>query len=126
MNLVWGCLLLCQQALSPPIEAKTESGDSMEPNQLFLLQLLGAVTCGGFVGEFHRASTSANLNLKIFMANFLAGSFLSFILAYLMYLATEQRQISIVVGAIFSYQEEKFISRFARNIIRFWLNEGEK
>lgn len=98
----------------------------MNPNQLFLLQLLGAVGCGGFVGEFYRASTNVDVNLKTFMANFLAGSFLSFILAYLMFLATEQRQMSLLVGAIFSYQEEKFISGFVRNIIRLWLNEGEK
>ncbi len=98
----------------------------MEPNTLYLLQLLGAVSVGGFVGEFFRASQNTNISARIFIANFLAGSFQSFLLAYSIYLVTNQKQISLILGALISYQPEKFISRMARKFISNWLNEGVK
>ena len=97
----------------------------MEPETLYLLQLLGAVFTGGFVGEFFRTSRNINISAKIFMANFLAGSFLSFIIAYVIYLSTKQKEISILLGALLSYQEERFISQMARKLILNWIQEGE-
>lgn len=96
----------------------------MNLETLYLLQLLGAVAVGGFVGEFFRTSQSSATSIRIFIANFLAGSFVSFLMGYVIYIATRQRQISIIIGALISYQDEQFIARLARNMIRHWINGG--
>ena len=96
----------------------------MEPHTLYLLQLLGAVSAGGFVGEFFRTSRNTDITARIFLANFLAGAFLSFLIAYVIYLATRQREISILLGALLSYQEERFISQAARKLVLHWIQEG--
>jgi hypothetical protein len=96
----------------------------MDLETLYLLQLLGAVAVGGFVGEFFRTSQSSTVTFRIFIANFLAGSFVSFLMGYVVYLATKQRQISILIAALISYQDEDFIARLARTMIRHWIGGG--
>ena len=96
----------------------------MDLQTLYLLQLLGAVSIGGFVGEFFRTSQNTVVSTRLFLANFLAGVFVSFLMGYVIYLSTNQRQISILIAALISYQDEKFISRLARRMIANWIDEG--
>ena len=85
------------------------------------LQIAFAVCAGGFIGEFNRTATEP-VTLRIFMANFLAGSFLSFFVAYLVYHMSNNKTVSVTVGGLLSYQDEKFINK----IVKFILLEIKK
>ena len=80
-----------------------------------MIQLLGAVCAGGFIGEFYRTSSSP-VSLRIFIAHFMAGSFLSFLVAYIFYNSSKNKTISLAMGGFLSYQDEKFINRVAKYI----------
>lgn len=95
----------------------------MQLQQLFMFQLLGAVAVGSFVGEFFRSSRSQEYSARIFLANFLAGSFLSFLVAYSFYLITNLKELSLIIGAGLSYQDERFISRLMRKMIKNWVDQ---
>ena len=92
----------------------------LEYINLFPVQLAGCVGFGAFVGEFYRSSTSVSevYSLKIFMANFMAGAFLAFLVAYIFYLVVRQEEYTLVLGALIAYQDEKFISRIVRRLTR--------
>ena len=90
----------------------------MQINDLYLVQLLGCVSCGGFIGEFYRSVTADSLELKRFLACFLSGSFLSFFIAYAFYLASNQRELTMILGALLSYQDERFLSRITARILK--------
>lgn len=96
----------------------------MSLEQLYLLQLLGAVAIGGFVGEFFRAAHFGVCSSKVFAANFLAGSFLSFLVAYMLYSLTQQRQLSIIAGALLSYQKHEFITKLAQELLELMVRKG--
>ena len=96
----------------------------METGQLYLLQLLGAVVIGGFIGEFFRTSRGRKYSAQIFLANFLAGGFLSFIIGFSFYFITKQYEISILLAALLSYQKEEFVSGLARRIVKNWVDQG--
>lgn len=99
----------------------------MGHNTLYLLQLLGAVAVGGFVGEFFRTSQNATISARVFLANFLAGSFLSFIIAYIFYLISNRAEIALLLGAALSYQEEKELVKIVRKMaLQLLSGEGKK
>ncbi len=94
---------------------------------LFFIQLVGCVSCGGFIGEYYRKVTAApedNLNLKLFIAHFLAGSFLAFVVAYAVYLTSKQKELSLILGALLSYQDEQRLNKITRSIISEHLGKG--
>lgn len=98
----------------------------MTPEVIFLIQAVGVVGIGAFIGEFHRSATSAvNVSPKIFIANFLAGSFLALIVSYLMYHYTKNRPISLVTGAFLAYQDEKFLKNLVRTFLKQLLDKKE-
>ena len=88
----------------------------MQINQdtLFVLQLLGFIGAGGFIGEFYRTTYSGSIIGKHFIANFLAGSFLAFMLSFGFYLISNNRNLSLILGGLLSYQDEKHLSRVAK------------
>lgn len=96
----------------------------MNRETLYLIQLIGAVGTGGFIGEFYRAAYNP-INVRLFIANFLAGSFLSFFIAYMMYLISSNKPVSLILGGLLSYQDEKFISRLTRKTIENILKGGK-
>ena len=97
----------------------------MGENQMYLLQLLGAVACGGFVGEFYRTAKNSEICARVFVANFLAGVFLSMIMGYLVFYFTNNREISILIGALLSYQDEAYLSNLSKKVVKNIMNEGK-
>lgn len=89
----------------------------MNTHTMFLIQLAGAVGVGGFIGELYRTATNESINARIFISNFLAGAFLSFMLGYLLYLAIDNRPFPIAIGALLSYQDERFLKKLVRRMV---------
>lgn len=96
----------------------------MNRETLYIIQLIGAVGTGGFIGEFYRTAYNP-ISIRLFIANFLAGSFLSFFIAYMMYMISNNKPVSLILGGLLSYQDEKFISRLTKKIIENIL-KGDK
>ena len=88
----------------------------MNRETLYIIQLVGAVGTGGFIGEFYRTAYNP-VSIRIFIANFLAGSFLSFFVSYMIYLVTRNRNVSLILGGLLSYQDEKFISNLTKKLV---------
>lgn len=93
---------------------------------IFLLQLVVAVALGGFVGEFYRTTLANGVVNRIFLAKLLAGSFLAGMLSYILYLNTDNKPLSIIVGALLSYQEEDFITSIVKQFLQHILKASEK
>ena len=91
---------------------------------LFVVQLAGCVGFGAFIGEFHRTAYADVFSFKIFLANFLAGGFLAFVVAYIFYLISKQEEMTMLLGALLAYQDESFISRVVRLAIREVMGVG--
>lgn len=81
---------------------------------IYIFQLICAVCAGGFIGEFNRTSASP-VSLRIFIAHFMAGSFLSFIIAYLVYNYSKNKIVSLSLGGFLSYQDERYINKAAKH-----------
>ena len=95
----------------------------MNEHSLFLLQLLGAVSVGGFVGEFYRTSTNTNISARIFLGKFLSGAFLSFIMALITFYVIEKRPFALLLGALLSYQDENFLEGLSRKLLDQWITK---
>lgn len=98
---------------------------------IFLLQSIGVIGVGSFIGEFQRnAKMNFTTPINEFTANLLAIAFLSIIGAYLVYYYSQNRGLSLIFGALLSYQDEGFLSRLSRNTISFLArkfgNEGDE
>ena len=91
---------------------------------LYFLQLLGVVSVGGFVGQFFRASHDPNISTRVFCANLMSCVYLSLILASVFYLVTQNKYLSFAIGGIVGYQDEKYLSRIARSLLKQIMNEG--
>lgn len=89
----------------------------MSDHIIFIIQLIGIILTGGFIGEFHRTISTSDFTPSLFIANFLAGSFLTFIVSYLFYITTEIKNVTIVLGGLLSYQDHDFITEIARNTV---------
>ncbi len=87
----------------------------------FFIQLLGWVACGSFVGEFKRASIREE---KLNTPSMLAGGFLSYIAGYALYLASSQREISLLLAGFIAYQDEEFINNAAKRALKLYLDNG--
>ena len=96
----------------------------LEYISLFPVQLAGCVGFGAFVGEFYRTVGTEYFSLKVFMANFLAGAFLAFLVSYIFYIISKQETLTMLLGALLAYQDEKFISRIVRRLTRELITGG--
>lgn len=91
----------------------------MTEETLFLVQALGVVGIGSFIGELHRSSVSGfSVPRGNLIANYLANVFISLIVAYSLFHYTNNRPTSLIVGALLSYQDDKFLGRVSRVILR--------
>lgn len=81
---------------------------------VFLVQLLGVVGVGGFIGEFYRSSLSSSpVSVKLFISSILAGGFLAYIISLAFYyFVYENKTLALIMGSLLSYQDERYISRF--------------
>lgn len=94
---------------------------------IFLIQLVGIIVAGGFIGEFYRAVHShISISPSVFIARFLAGSFLSFLISYGIYLTINNRPFTIIFGGLLSYQKDIFIIELAKELIRKYVNSENK
>ena len=98
----------------------------MANGYLIVMQLIGVVFAGGFIGEYYRAAHYPDLEMfsNIFIANFLAGGFLSFLIGYFIYNAFENKFLSITISGLLSFQEVKEINSTAKKIIKLFI-DGE-
>jgi len=95
-------------------------------DNVFLIQLIGIISAGGFIGEFQRAINAApSTSFLPFMANFFAGSFLSFLITYLFYIITEMKDVTLILGGLLSFQEAQFISKLSKKVITQLLDREE-
>ena len=92
---------------------------------VYLIQLFGAVAIGGFIGEFRRAVVAeTTFDAKMFLAEYLSGSFLAFILGYLFFYITDNKPISLVIGASLSYQDHHFLNNLIRSTLQKIINQN--
>ena len=92
-------------------------------NGLFFYQLLGLVGAGSFVGEFYRTSNVETVNLRSFLASFLAGAFLAYLVALAIYAVSRNKETTLILGGLLAYQDEKHISRIGRKVVSEWMHE---
>ena len=65
---------------------------------IFIMQAIGVISIGGFIGELHRSSmVGFSTPIPNMIANYLAGSFLSMLIAYACYYYTQNRPISLLI-----------------------------
>jgi|AntRauTorckE6833_2_1112554.scaffolds.fasta_scaffold09037_2 hypothetical protein len=98
----------------------------MSESVIFIIQLVGIILAGGFIGEFHRTIHTSEFTPSLFIANFLAGSFLTFILSSLFYMTTNKRNVTIILGGLLSYQDHEFISKIAKGTVEDVLKNSNK
>jgi RsiW-degrading membrane proteinase PrsW (M82 family) len=97
---------------------------SLSREVIYVLQLIAIIIAGGFIGEFYRTSNSDKfMSHKEFIANLLAGGFLSFVLAYLYFYLVGDRKISFLLGGVLSYQNVKTINGFIVKLIKNYLKQ---
>ena len=90
----------------------------MTEEAVFLVQALGIVGVGSLIGELHRSSIGGfSVPLGNMIANYLANTFISLIIAYTIFHYTNNRPFSIIAGALLSYQDDKFLGRVSRAIL---------
>lgn len=90
----------------------------MTEETVFLAQALGVIGIGSLIGELHRSSLGDfNVPLGNLIANYLAIAFISLIAAYTAFHYTNSRPISLIIGALLSYQDHKFLGRVSRSLL---------
>lgn len=94
-------------------------------DHLFYYQLAGVVGAGSFIGEFYRSS-SATISMRVFIGNFLAGAFLSYLIAYSIYITTNGRQTAIVTGGLLAFQDKDQLVGIAKNVLSEILKKGDR
>lgn len=99
----------------------------MGEEMTWLAQAIGVIGVGSFVGEYYRNSlVGFTYTTAQFTASYLAGAFLSLLLAYTVYYYSDNRPISLIIGGFVAYQDEKFISQFVREFLHKWLHQTNK
>lgn len=96
----------------------------MSTETVFIVQAIGVVGIGAFVGEFYRGTSEKTLFSTGFFAALLASAFLSFLIAYLVYYFTENRPISLIIGGLLAYQEETYIGKTGRSVLKNLLDSN--
>ena len=92
---------------------------------LFIFQLLGIIGVGGFIGEFYRITYSGGSIDRIFIANYLAGSFLAFMVSYGIYLLINNKHLSLVLAGILAYQDEKYLTKISRKFLEDFIKGSD-
>lgn len=107
--------------------ADEEVGGSLDNGKIFYYQLLGVVSAGSFIGEFWRTRDHC-VDLRSFLADFLAGAFLSFLIAWGVFSTTHNRTTSTIVGGLLAFQDREQIVRVARIVLTEFLHppKGDK
>ena len=91
---------------------------------IFIIQLIGVVSAGGFIGEFYRTvHSNIDITPSIFIANYMAGCFLSFMFAYMIYTILDNENLSLIIGGLLSYQEQEFIARVSKKLLNRYVKE---
>jgi len=95
-------------------------------NYIYIFQLLGITAMGAFVGEFNRYNFAiVKMNVGQFTSLFLAHMFVGFLLGYFMYLFVEKKELSLIVGALVSYQDDKTINTIVKDVLTRFLNKNK-
>ena len=91
---------------------------------LFIIQLIGIISAGGFIGEFYRTiNSSETITPGIFLSRFLAGGFLSFCVAYGVYILSNHKETSLIIGGLLSYQKEQFVKELSKKLLKSWIEK---
>ena len=85
-------------------------------NGIFYYQLLGIIAAGSFIGQFWRSSVT-DVDLRVFLANFLAGAFLSYVFIIGYYSVTEHKESAIVFGGLLSFQDINYLIDKSRRAV---------
>jgi len=94
-------------------------------NLIFFLQLIIVVALGGFAGEYYRMMRFEELSNRMFMANVLAGGFLSFLIGYAIYTLYNNEKLAIILSGLISYQDVDNIQQITKNLIKTILKGGD-
>ena len=99
---------------------------AISSDAIFVLQLLGFIGVGGFIEEFYRTIYAGYSINRYFIANFLAGGFLSFLVAYSFYQVTGNKTMTHILGALLAYQDEKYLNTMGKDLLKRILNMKEE
>ena len=72
---------------------------------------------GGFLGEAYRLPTNMKLVSTKFAISVLAGSFLAFLAGWAWYERTGNRNISLILSGLISFQDIEKLAKASRSII---------
>ncbi len=98
----------------------------MSTEAIFMVQAIGVIGVGAFIGEFYRSVSNINIFTHGFFAAFLANAFISLLISYLLYYLTDNRPMSLIIGGLLSYQEESFLSKISKSVLKQFLENKEK
>jgi len=94
---------------------------------IYIFQLLGITAMGAFVGEFNRYNFAVvKMSVGQFTSLFLAHMFVGFLLGYFMYLFIERKEVSLIIGALVSYQDDKTINSIIKDVLTRFLTKNNK
>ena len=96
----------------------------MSEEAVFITQALGVIGIGSLVGELQRSHLAGTLSWGAVLINSLSGAFLAFIIAYAAYSYSQSRAFSLVLGGLLAYQDEQYLARLSRNLIKEYLQNG--
>lgn len=88
------------------------------PDGVFLVKLLGVVSLGSLIGEFHRGSIKGKVGKRLFISSVIAGGFLAYIISAAYYYNIRQNDMTaFLLGAFLSYQNERYLSKFISTVV---------
>ncbi len=91
---------------------------------LFYVQLFGVISAGSFIGEFQRSLVITEYSRTQFVANSLTSMFLSTLMASSFYMLTNLKEVTVILGGLLSYQDEKFLSKAGKSLTQSLLKHN--
>ena len=97
-------------------------------NTITILQFCTVIGVGGFAGEFYRTADNPTFTRR-FWANFLAGSFLSFMGGWWVFYQYQRKEVALIITGLLAYQDveklQKIINRIIKTIIKGGKDDNE-
>lgn len=95
-------------------------------NITFIMQLVGVIAIGSFAGELRRHTSVVDpvFNSLHFFSSILGGAFLSFLVAYAIWVYRGDVNASFLIGGFLAYQNEEYVAKLAKGIFNKFVNSG--
>ena len=85
---------------------------------LFFIQLIGMTAVGGFAGEWWRSQSCSNaVAMSRFLANVLAGGFLSFLSGWALYERMDSPGPPLITAGLIAFQSVENIMKTTKKLV---------